>query len=84
MSGLVIIASMPKNSRERIRVSLDRWQGHDLLDIRVTTQLTTGTDIWSPTKKGLSVNVAMIPQLREALADAEAKALELGLIGGGN
>lgn len=82
MSGPIIVAEMRKNTRERVRVALDQWQGHDLLDIRVTTQLTEATDIWTPTKKGLSVNVALIPALRKALADAEAKARELGLVGG--
>jgi len=81
MSALVI-AELRKNARERIRVSLDEWRGHQLLDLRVCTQLTEGTDIWSPTKKGLSVNVSMIGPLRMALAEAEHKARELGLLGG--
>jgi hypothetical protein len=82
MTAPTIIADMKKNVRERVRVSLDQWQGHDLLDIRVTAQLSAGTGIWVPTKKGLSVNVALIPALRQALTKAETKARELGLIGG--
>ena len=82
MSAPVIIADLVKNRREHIRIALDNWQGHDLIDIRVTAQFTEGVDVWAPTKKGLSMNVAMIPALREALANAEAKAHELGLLGG--
>ena len=81
-SSPVIIASLNKNRTERLRIALDSWQGHELLDIRVTTQLSEGTDLWSPTKKGVSINVAMLPALRQALADAETKARELGLIAG--
>ncbi len=82
MTAPIIVAELRKNARERIRVALDNWQGHDLLDIRVTAQLNEATDVWCPTKKGLSVNVALIPALREALAAAEDQARERGLIGG--
>ena len=82
MSAPVIIAELEKNRRERVRIALDQWQGHDLIDIRVTAQFGEAADIWAPTKKGLSMNVAMIPALRQALADAETRARELGLIGG--
>ncbi|MEP6968406.1 MAG: PC4/YdbC family ssDNA-binding protein [Pseudomonadota bacterium] len=82
MTAPLIVANLRKDSRERVRVALDQWQGHDLLDIRVTAQLTEATDVWCPTKKGLSVNVAMIPALRLALADAEAQARKLGLLDG--
>lgn len=80
MSVPVVIAELTRNARERVRVSLEEWQGKPRLDIRTTTQLTEATDIWSPTKKGISVSVTLIPALRQALADAEAKARELGLI----
>jgi hypothetical protein len=83
MKAPLIVAELRKNTRERLRVALDEWQGNHLLDLRITTQLAETTpDVWSPTKKGVSDNVAMIPALREALADAEAKAREAGLIDG--
>jgi hypothetical protein len=81
MSAPIVIAELRKNARERVRIALDEWQGHHLIDIRVTTQFAEAVDVWAPTKKGLSVNVSMLPALREALAAAEARALELGLIG---
>ena len=75
-----IIAVLHKNRSERLRIALDEYQGHQLLDVRVVTQLSDATDLWSPTKKGVSINVTMLPALREALADAETKAHELGLL----
>lgn len=80
MSRPTIIATLVKNSRERVRVALDEFQGHQLLDIRVVTQLTEATETWVPTKKGISINVTMLAALREALAEAETKARELGLL----
>lgn len=82
MSDPVIIREITKNRRERLRVCLDNYQGDDLIDLRITTQLTEATDVWVPTKKGVCVNVALLPDLIAALNAARTKAQELGLIGG--
>lgn len=78
----ITIATLQKNQRERIRIALDHFQGHDLLDIRVTTQIGQTADVWSPTKKGVAISVALLPDLRIAVAEAEERARSLGLIGG--
>ena len=77
-----VIANLEKNRQERLRIALDQYQGVDLIDIRVTTRMTEATDVWSPTKKGLSLRVVMLPDLIAALQRAEADARALGLIGG--
>lgn len=82
MTGPIIITELRKNSRERVRVALDEYQGHHLLDIRVLAQLTESSDVWTGTKKGVAVNVALIPILREALEAAEAQARQMGWIVG--
>ena len=43
--------------------------------------ITEATGVLSPTKKGLSVSIARLPELRRLLAEAEVKARELGWIG---
>jgi hypothetical protein len=80
MSAPEIIASLEKNSRERVRVALDEYQGVKLIDIRITTELSQGTGIQAPTKKGVALNVAKLPELIDALQQAERRARELGLI----
>lgn len=82
MSAPTIIAVLAKNSRERVRVALDNYRGHDLVDVRIVTKLTEGTDLWTPTKKGVSINIASLPALCRAFQDAETAARSLGLIGG--
>jgi hypothetical protein len=82
MNTPIVVGDFRKNARERVRVALDFHQGNNLVDIRVTTQLAEGTSVWIPTKKGFSVNIALLPLLLAALVDAETKARELGLIGG--
>jgi hypothetical protein len=78
MSSPIVIASLDKNRAEQLRVALDEFRGHRLLDLRVTVELTTSSGIQTPTKKGVSVGVHMIPELRLALAEAEAQARERG------
>lgn len=73
----ISIGSLTKNSREHVRVALDHFKGHDLLDIRITTE---SGGIWMPTAKGVSVNIAKLPELIALLRAAETKALELGML----
>ena len=82
MSGPIIIATLRRNARERLRLALDTYQGHDLVDLRIVTQLNEATGDWIPTRKGVCINVASLPALAQAFRDAEIKARELGLIGG--
>lgn len=81
MAETVVIRSLDKNTREKLRVALDEYRGTRLLDLRVTVELTSSSGIQTPTKKGVAINVALLPQLRQALADAEVKARELGWMG---
>lgn len=74
----LIVAMLAKNARESVRVALDEFRGHNLLDIRVVVPLAAHAAIMAPTAKGVSINVALIPDLRAALADAEAQAIKLG------
>lgn len=64
-----IIATIPKNSKEEIRVSLDNFQGHDLLHMRVWYQAEGGE--MRPGRKSLAVNVALIPQLLGAISASQ-------------
>jgi hypothetical protein len=79
----VIVARLTKNRREQLRIALDRYQGIDLIDLRVTVNLTETSSVQTPTKKGLSLQIGQLPGLIEALQAAQARAVELGLIEGG-
>lgn len=75
----ISIAQIPKNSAEETRVTLEEFKGLPLCDIRVFGQFSAA-QTFMPTKKGVSVNVAMLPTLIAALREAEVKAREAGLI----
>lgn len=79
-SNLLVIASLEKNRGERVRVALDRYREVDLIDVRVTVPLSDGTDLWAPTKKGLSLRIGQLPGLIEALQSAAVEAQARGLL----
>src|SRR5437016_5703073 len=79
--GEPIVVSQFWKSRRRdecVRVTLSRYQGKPILDIRVF--FTTKTGHMQASKKGIAFGVAKVPALRKALEKAEAKAIELDLI----
>jgi hypothetical protein len=64
-----LVARIPKNPTEEVRVALTSYHGHDLVDIRVFFQ--DGQGEWRPTKRGVSLSVDSFTELREAIAKAE-------------
>lgn len=78
----LIVANLQKDRRETLRIALDRYQGVNLIDLRVCVDLTESSGIQTPTKKGLSLRVEMLPEIIAALLEAQAQARELGLCGG--
>lgn len=78
MSSLQVVATFEKNRRENVRVALSTYQGVNLVDLRVTVDGAAGDGTQAPTKKGVSLNIALLPQLRRALDEAEAQAQARG------
>ena len=54
-----------KNSSETVRVSATRYQGHDLIDVRIFARTKEGKI--TATRKGVSLNVDQVPDLLECL-----------------
>jgi len=72
-----LIAIVPKNGREHVRISLTAFNGHDLIDGRVFA--SEGGEA-KPTRSGVCVNISRLPELRAALDKAETEARRLGLL----
>ena len=68
-----------RNRNEHVRVDLSEYEGRTLINIRVWQTGSDGVD--RPTVKGIAMAVSKLPELASALAKAEAKARELGLLG---
>lgn len=79
----VPIATIPKNSREELRVSLAEFKGAQFVDLRIYSEFAGSTHARSPTKAGVTCSFERLPELMRALMDAEAQVRALGLMGGG-
>ena len=76
----IVVASIAKGEAE-VRVSLDEFKGNKTVDVRLFEQFSAAR-VHMPTRKGVTLGLAKLPELSRALADALAMAKELGLIGG--
>ena len=65
---MVELASIPKNSREEIRISLDEFKGHQLVNLRVFFKADDGE--MRPSKKGLAFKASLLPDMLDALRKA--------------
>ncbi len=74
-----VIAAFAKNSTEEVRITLEEFKGHKLLDLRVWYEDDKGEK--KPTKKGISISASLFPELKTALEKAEVVLKEKGLIG---
>lgn len=78
----VLIARLPKNGREELRVSLTEFRGKPLCVARVFFRPKAGGDM-RPSTSGLNLRVQMLPALIDSLQKAEAEARRLGLLNEG-
>ena len=75
----LVIAEWWKNRRgESVRLTLNRYEGRNVIDLRTWY---SGDDGKLKPGKGFAAEVRHLPRLAAAFAKAEAKAHELALIG---
>ena len=73
----LVVAEWNRNAREVVRVALDFYSGRYTVNARVWYH---GDDGLRPGKTGITLSVKHLPALADALARAERRARELGLI----
>lgn len=72
-----LIAKVAKNAVEELRITLAEWKGRMLFGVRVWW---LDGDTWKPSRKGFACSPERLPELREALEEAEKRAREQGLL----
>jgi hypothetical protein len=72
-----IIAEWPLKRHERLRVSLELFNGIWLLNSRKWFEAESGE--WRPSKQGIALSVNHLPQFADAVANALSIARERGL-----
>ena len=73
-------AVLRKNMTEEIRIELSEFNGHDLINVRIWTDPRNGGSERIPTKAGICCNVRLLPELIDALQQAETQARAGGLL----
>ncbi len=78
-----LIATIPKNACQEIRVALDEFEAkdttYDMVSVRVYFE--DGGE-HRPGRNGLNVRVELLPAIVAALREAETEARAAGLLGG--
>ena len=75
------IATIEKNRSEELRIALKEFKGRNYLDIRTFIEPYADEGQGRvPTKKGVTVPLAKLPELIEALQKAEEEARAAGLL----
>lgn len=75
------IAAIPVSATAEVRVSLERVRDRDVIDLRTFEDFRTGcATVRGPTKAGISIAPAALPELIRALQAARAEAERRGLI----
>lgn len=75
------VGSVQKNSAEEVRATFSNYRGHDLFDLRVYGKFGAA-QTFMPSGKGVSINIAKLPELIALLQKAEAEARSQDLLGG--
>ena len=73
------IHQFAKNATEEVRVSLTEFKGHKLIDLRIYYEPEEGGER-RPTKKGITIDVSLYPELKRALLRVEKELLRERLV----
>jgi len=73
-----VIATIPKNVREHLRVGIGEFKGHQLFSVRVWADKGDGTSV--PTPKGITCAVTLLPAVIEALEATLSHARKTGVL----
>ncbi len=68
-----------KNTTEEVRVSLTEFKGHKLIDVRIYYEPEDGGER-RPTKKGITIDVSLYPELKKALLQVEKELVKEHLL----
>jgi len=74
-----IVHQFPKNATEEVRASITEYKGHKLIDLRIYYEPEEGGER-RPTKKGVTIDVGLYPELKKAMMKMEKELIRKALL----
>ena len=74
-----VVHQFAKNATEEVRASLTEYKGHKLIDLRIYYEPEDGGDR-RPTKKGITIDVGLYPELKKAMVKVEKELIKKKLL----
>ena len=74
-----VLHQFAKNATEEVRVSLTEYKGHKLIDLRIYYEPEDSGER-RPTKKGITIDVGLYPELKKALIKIERELISRKLL----
>jgi len=75
-----VLHQFAKNATEEVRASLTEYKGHKLIDLRIYYEPEDSGER-RPTKKGITIDVGLYPELKKAMIKIERELLKRKLLG---
>lgn len=75
-----LVYTFRKNANEEVRASIRKFKDRVYVDLRVWVEKESGHAELSPTKKGLTLSVYVLPELKKAVLALEREVSRLGLL----
>jgi len=75
-----IVYTFRKNHNEEIRASVRTFKDQTYIDLRAWVEKESGHAEFSPTPKGLTLSVFILPELKRAVLALEKELIERGLL----
>jgi Transcriptional Coactivator p15 (PC4) len=73
----ILVAEWPRNEREVLRIMLSKFKGHISIDVRIWFRTERGEP--RPSRRGVSLRLTEISDIRTGLCKAKEIAVEMGL-----
>jgi len=68
MATKQVFKEIQKSSTEKIIISESEWEDQSYLDLRIFYDASHGKGtLWKPTRKGITVRLELLEQLKEAI-----------------
>jgi len=74
-----VLHQFAKNATEEVRASLTEYKGHKLIDLRIYYEPDDSPEK-RPTKKGITIDVGLYPELKKAMIKIERELLKRKLL----